>query len=112
MGFLFYYFFILNGIAFTLMGYDKHLSKSQKQRISERTLLSFVLLGGTLGSGIAMLLFRHKTAKKSYLWKFWLLATLQIGLLYLCFNFGILSDKTLIQSIENKKSPVQKPSWM
>ena len=89
MNFLFYYFFILNGIAFTLMRYDKHLSKFQKQRISERTLLGIVFLGGTLGSGIAMLLFRHKTAKKSYLWKFWLLTTLQIGLLFLLYYFEI-----------------------
>ena len=33
------------------MGYDKHLAKAQKQRISERTLLSFVFFGGTIGSG-------------------------------------------------------------
>ncbi|CAH0337440.1 hypothetical protein FVB9288_03200 [Flavobacterium sp. CECT 9288] len=93
---LFCFFFMINLIAFVSIGYDKFLAKNQKRRISELTLLSFVFLGGTFGSGIAMLLFRHKTAKKSYLWKFWLLATLQIALLYLCFNFGILSDKTLI----------------
>ncbi len=97
---LFYFFFVINLIAFVSIGYDKFLAKNQKRRISEQTLLSFVFLGGTFGSGIAMLLFRHKTSKKSYLWKFWLLASFQIGLLYLCFNFGILSDKTLIQLIE------------
>ncbi|QZK89031.1 DUF1294 domain-containing protein [Flavobacterium sp. CHNK8] len=97
---LFYFFFVINLIAFVSIGYDKFLAKNHKRRISERTLLSFVFLSGTIGSGIAMILFRHKTAKTSYLWKFWLLATLQIALLYLCFNFGILSDKTLIQLIE------------
>lgn len=100
MTILFYFFFVINLIAFVSIGYDKFLAKNQKRRIPEQTLLSFVFLGGTIGSGIAMLLFRHKTAKKNYLWKFWLLATLQIGLLFLCFNFGILSDKTLIQLIE------------
>ncbi|MFA9192426.1 DUF1294 domain-containing protein [Flavobacterium sp. FZUC8N2.13] len=90
---LFYYFLILNGIAFMLMGYDKHLAKSQKQRISERTLLSFVFLGGTIGSGLAMIIFRHKTAKKSYLWKLWLLTTLQIGLLFLVYYFVLLANK-------------------
>ena len=64
-------FLILNGIAFTLTAYDKHLAKAQKQRISERTLLSFVFFGGTIGSGLAMLIFRHKTSKISYLGKFW-----------------------------------------
>ena len=90
---LFCFFFVINLIAFVSIGYDKFLAKNQKRRISERTLLSFVFLGGTIGSGIAMLLFRHKTAKKSYLWKFWLLASFQIGLIFLVYYFGILSDK-------------------
>lgn len=85
MDILFYYFLILNGMAFTLMGYDKHLAKSQKQRISERTLLSFVFFGGTIGSGLAMLIFRHKTTKRSYLLKFWVIIVIQLlaGWLYL-----------------------------
>jgi uncharacterized membrane protein YsdA (DUF1294 family) len=78
MNILFYYFLILNGIAFMLIGYDKHLAKAQKQRISERTLLGFVFLGGTVGSGLGMFIFRHKTAKKSYLLKFWMIVTVQI----------------------------------
>ncbi|REG98903.1 DUF1294 domain-containing protein [Flavobacterium aquicola] len=78
MNILFYYFLILNGIAFILMAYDKHLAKTQKQRIPERTLLGSAFLGGTIGSGLGMLTFRHKTAKKSYLLKFWLILILQI----------------------------------
>jgi uncharacterized membrane protein YsdA (DUF1294 family) len=78
MNILFSYFLILNGIAFTLTAYDKHLAKAQKRRIPERTLLSFVFFGGTIGSGLAMLIFRHKTAKKSYLLKFWLIVIVQI----------------------------------
>ena len=78
MGILFYYFLILNGMAFTLTTYDKHLAKSQKQRISELTLLGFTFFGGTIGYGLAMLIFRHKTAKKSYLLKFWLIVIVQI----------------------------------
>ena len=60
------------------MAYDKHLAKTQKQRISEKTLLSFVFLGGSIGSGLSMLTFRHKTSKKSYLLKFWLIIVLQL----------------------------------
>lgn len=70
MNVIFYYFLILNAIAFILIAYDKYLAKTSKNRISERTLLGFVFVGGTFGSGLAMLVFRHKTAKKSYLWKF------------------------------------------
>jgi uncharacterized membrane protein YsdA (DUF1294 family) len=78
MDVLFYCFLILNGMAFSLMGYDKYLAKAKKQRISELTLLSFVFCGGTIGSALAMLLFRHKTSKTAYLWKFWGIVFLQV----------------------------------
>ena len=87
---LLYYFLIINLLAFLLIAYDKYLAKNQKRRIPEKTLLSFVLIGGTIGSGLAMLTFRHKTAKKSYLWKFWGIVILQIGVLYLLFTNGLL----------------------
>ncbi len=87
MDILFYYFLILNGMAFMLTAYDKYLAKSQKQRISERTLLSFSFFGGTIGSGLAMFVFRHKTSKISYLWKFWGILFLQILMASLWFNF-------------------------
>jgi uncharacterized membrane protein YsdA (DUF1294 family) len=87
MDILFYYFLILNGIAFTLTAYDKHLAKAQKRRIPERTLLSFVFFGGMIGSGLAMLIFRHKTSKTSYLWKFWGIVFIQILIAFLWIYF-------------------------
>lgn len=78
MDILFYYFFILNGMAFIIMAFDKHLAKTQKQRISERSLLGFVFIGGTIGSGLGMLIFSYKTSKIGYLWKFWLIVSIQI----------------------------------
>jgi len=87
MTILLYFFLILNGIAFTLIAYDKHLAKAQKQRISELTLLSFVFVGGTVGSGLAMLLFRHKTSKTAYLWKFWGIAIIQIVIALWWLNY-------------------------
>jgi uncharacterized membrane protein YsdA (DUF1294 family) len=41
MDILFYSFLILNGIAFSLMGYDKYLAKAKKIRIPEQILLVF-----------------------------------------------------------------------
>ncbi|GEL10381.1 Uncharacterized membrane protein YsdA, DUF1294 family [Flavobacterium glycines] len=84
---LFYRFLILNLIAFILIGYDKYLAKNNKHRIPERTLLSFTLFGGTIGLGLAMLIFSHKTSKRSYLLKFWLIVIIQITLIYIYFNF-------------------------
>ncbi|MBX9806302.1 MAG: DUF1294 domain-containing protein [Flavobacteriaceae bacterium] len=89
MNLLFYSFLILNGIAFTLTVYDKHLAKAQKRRISERTLLGFVFFGGTIGSGLAMYFFRHKTSKSAYLWKFWGIVFSQGIIVFLGIYFGI-----------------------
>ena len=83
MDILFYYFLILNGMAFTLTAYDKQLAKAQKRRFSECTLLSFVFFGGTIGSGLAMLIFRHKTSKIGYLWKFWGIVFIQVLIVFL-----------------------------
>ena len=78
MNYLFSYFLIVNSISFLLIAYDKYLAKNQKNRISEKMLLGFVLISGTIGSGLAMLIFRHKTAKRSYLLKFWVITIIQI----------------------------------
>ena len=87
MTFLFYLFLIINAIAFILIAYDKNLAKNQKRRIPERTLLGFVLIGGTIGSGVAMQIFRHKTAKRSYLLKFLGIVILQIIILMAYFKY-------------------------
>ena len=85
MNVLLFLFLLLNVSAFLLVGYDKYLAKNRKNRISEKTLLIGVMIGGTIGSGLAMLYFRHKTAKQSYLLKFLFIVILQILiLLYLC----------------------------
>lgn len=78
-------FFILlaiNLFAFLLMGYDKKRAKTNQRRISEKALLTSAMLGGSIGSGIGMLYFRHKTVKKSYLVKFWSVVIVQIIALY------------------------------
>ena len=89
---LFYLFLFLNIIAFILIGYDKYLAKKHKSRISEKTLLTFVLIGGTIGSGLAMLIFRHKTAKRSYLLKFWIIVSIQILLFYFLYRYGFIKS--------------------
>jgi uncharacterized membrane protein YsdA (DUF1294 family) len=70
-----------------IIGYDKKQAIKQKRRVSERTLLTLVVIGGTIASGIAMLTFRHKTAKRSYLLKFFGIMLLQIFLISLLFYF-------------------------
>jgi uncharacterized membrane protein YsdA (DUF1294 family) len=83
---LLYAFLILNILAFIITAYDKRLAITHKKRISEETLLSFAAVGGTIGSALAMYIFRHKTAKKYYLFKFYRIVFIQIiiavGLFY------------------------------
>ena len=67
---LLYYFIFINLLAFLVYGYDKFISKhSKKRRISEKELHTFSLIGGFLGSTLAMALFRHKISKSSFLIK-------------------------------------------
>nr|WP_315161458.1 DUF1294 domain-containing protein [uncultured Flavobacterium sp.] len=82
MSFLFWYFPLINLVAFSIIGIDKQLAIQQKRRISERNLLLTSLIGGTIGSGLAMLFFRHKTSKMSFLWKFFLIGILQLFIVY------------------------------
>jgi uncharacterized membrane protein YsdA (DUF1294 family) len=82
MSILFCCFLIVSILGFVSTGYDKNLAKKRKRRIPEKTLLSIAALGGSLGVGIAMLLFRHKTAKATFLWKYFGVLLLQIFFIY------------------------------
>ena len=61
----------VNIMAFIVFWLDKKRAEKAKTRISESSLLVLTLFGGTIGSIIAMLLFRHKTRKLSFLILFW-----------------------------------------
>ncbi|MFE3872335.1 DUF1294 domain-containing protein [Flavobacterium sp. ZS1P70] len=75
---LLYSFLTLNILAFIIIAYDKRLAIVQKKRISEETLLTFAAVGGTIGSALAMYIFRHKISKKYYLFKFYRIVFIQI----------------------------------
>jgi uncharacterized membrane protein YsdA (DUF1294 family) len=86
-----YIFLLLNFVAFVTIAYDKQLAIKNKNRISEKTLLTWVALGGTIGSSLAMSLFRHKTVKTSYLLKFFGIVSLQIITIITLFYFDLIS---------------------
>jgi uncharacterized membrane protein YsdA (DUF1294 family) len=50
-----------------------------------------VAIGGTIGSSLAMSLFRHKTAKTSYLLKFFGIITLQIVIIIALFYLDLIT---------------------
>ncbi len=69
-------------IAFFLFWFDKKQAIARNHRISEKTLLSVTFFGGTIGSVLSMILFRHKTSKRSFLLKFFGVVVLQIVVIY------------------------------
>lgn len=48
-------------IGFATMGVDKRLAVVGRRRISERALLTWAILGGSVGSLLGMAVFHHKT---------------------------------------------------
>lgn len=64
----------VNLLAFGLFVWDKWLAKMGKSRVPEWKLLGITGIGGLFGSLLAMIAVRHKTRKRSFLWKFFLCA--------------------------------------
>lgn len=72
--------------TFSLFGYDKWLAKRGTERISEFQLVAWAALGGWVGGVLAMMLFRHKTAKGTFLLKYALAFLVWLGLVYLAWR--------------------------
>ncbi|WP_117170529.1 DUF1294 domain-containing protein [Paraliobacillus sediminis] len=66
MKYIIIYVFLVNLIAFILMGLDKRKAKKGKWRIPEKTLWFSAVMGGAFGSLLGMQLFRHKTKHKAF----------------------------------------------
>jgi len=82
MEYLVLYLIIINLIAFLIFRADKKKSEKKLWRVKESTLLSFSLLGGGIGSLLAMKIFRHKTQKRKFTWGVPLLTLISIIILY------------------------------
>ena len=79
------YFLFVNIFVFILAGYDKNQARKNKRRIPENTLFFFEAIGGTIGLLTAMLFFRHKTSKSSFIIKFAAIVFIQILIAVLLF---------------------------
>jgi uncharacterized membrane protein YsdA (DUF1294 family) len=79
------YFLLMNLIAFSSMGIDKHKARKNKWRIPEARLFLWALLGGSLGSVLGMRIFRHKTKHWYFKYGMPLILIVQIGLAVVFF---------------------------
>jgi uncharacterized membrane protein YsdA (DUF1294 family) len=55
------YLLVCNLTGFIMMGLDKRRARRHQRRLPEKRLFAFAFLGGSLGSLLGMLAWRHKT---------------------------------------------------
>lgn len=60
------YLVAVNVITCLVYGIDKWKAKHARWRIPEMTLLSFAVIGGSIGAWCGMKLFHHKTQHKKF----------------------------------------------
>jgi len=70
---LYKYMIIINVISFIIYAIDKRLAIKKRTRVPEAILLFLSIIGGSLGSLIAMYLVHHKTKK-------WYFVLINLGL--------------------------------
>lgn len=74
---------LINIASFALYGSDKVRASRHKERIPERVLLGIALLGGSLGAGLGMWIFRHKTRHMRFVLLVPLLVAVHLYMVYL-----------------------------
>lgn len=60
------YLLCINVVTFFVYGIDKSKAKRGAYRISENALLTLAGIGGSVGAGVGMWFFRHKTKKVKF----------------------------------------------
>lgn len=81
------YLLLINIVTFFVYGIDKRKAKRNRFRIKEATLLTFALIGGSVGALLGMYTFRHKTKKWYFKFGVPLILVLQIVLvIVICFR--------------------------
>ncbi len=86
------YFAIISLISVFVTSVDKYRAANgmRRNRISERCLIILSLLGGSAAMLATMWLIRHKTQKPKFMLGIPLIILLQLGLIYLLFNSGVI----------------------
>jgi uncharacterized membrane protein YsdA (DUF1294 family) len=75
----------MNLTAFLVFGLDKWLAGRQALRVPEKVLHAVALIGGLVGALLGMIVFRHKTSKRSFQWTLGALMAVEALLIALWF---------------------------
>lgn len=77
---------LMSLVSFSLFGLDKSFAKKGKRRISIVSLLLSAALGGSIGSILGMIVFKHKTQKSYFNIGVPLILVVQAMLLFIAMN--------------------------
>ena len=77
-----YILIVINVLTFVIYGIDKWKAKQGSWRISEATLLTLAVLGGSIGALLGMQVWHHKTMHKKFKYGLPLILLAQIALIY------------------------------
>ena len=83
---MFIYVVFTNLLLFILMGLDKRKAKLNHWRISEKTLFSLALIGGSIGGILGIYTFRHKTKHLKFTLGFPIIFLFQLISIFLFLN--------------------------
>jgi uncharacterized membrane protein YsdA (DUF1294 family) len=78
-----YILIVINVLTFVIYGIDKWKAKQGSWRISEATLLTLAVLGGSIGALLGMKVWHHKTMHKKFKYGLPMILLAQIALIYL-----------------------------
>jgi len=84
------YIATINGVGFMMYALDKFLAKRSWLRVPESLLHLLAFGGATPAAIVAQQLFWHKTTKRSFQVMFWLIALLQVVLVYVVVYTDLL----------------------
>ena len=84
---LLYYLIAVNTLTFVVNGIDKWKAKQGSWRISEATLLTLAVIGGSIGALLGMKIWHHKTMHKKFKYGLPLILLAQIVLVYFSIHF-------------------------
>jgi uncharacterized membrane protein YsdA (DUF1294 family) len=71
------YLLLISLVTFAAFAWDKHCSRTGRQRIREETLLGMAAIGGTIGALIGQHWLRHKTRKEPFRTMLYMIAAVQ-----------------------------------
>lgn len=89
MKIILFYLLAVNLLTFVTYGIDKYKARHNRWRVREASLLLLAALGGSIGTLLAMKVFRHKTQHKKFRFGVPAVLLVQMAITGVCCYFHI-----------------------